>query len=574
MIGVVTALAAVLCLLLSWSIGANDVANSFGTSVGAKALTVNSAIVIAAIFEFAGAELLGANVAGTFKNGIIDISVYEDTPYVLLLGMTSAIVGAFILLFAATALALPVSGTHAVVGAVVGFSLVADGFGSVRWEGVIRMVSSWLISPMVAGTFSLVLYVVSRWAILRRLDSYLRALVLFPPLTGLVVTINLFFILYKGAPLGIDISFVSWWIVLVGSIVVGILTCLIAAAAVPLLKKRIRTRVDKMNEAEAEKEAAHEKRDKLSDIEGKEMSERGNGDEAAEPEGAHDVEEAAEDNEKKCLAQEGDESMESNRESCAVNLQVVVEGHTTAEVVQDVRDEKDEKDEQDVKNAENVENVEKRESFDVSVHAQGEGEAQGRAKEWSDGSKAHGAASFTSAPEIVSERKVSEGEVKEEENKNKEAEEREQDQSDVKTITSVIETFNQPTEEVFGYLQVLMACFGSFAHGANDIANTIGPFAVVWEIYKNGAVDDDAPVQWWIILGGSIAVVVGLATWGYRVMRTIGQDLAQVHFLSMHCLFVVYFFSVILVLSDNLCQTIPCESSLRTFFFLLLLYPS
>jgi len=90
------------------------------------------------------------------------------------------------------------------------------------------------------------------------------------------------------------------------------------------------------------------------------------------------------------------------------------------------------------------------------------------------------------------------------------------------------ETFAMETEQLFAFLQILTACFGSFAHGANDVANAIGPFAVIISVYQTGSIDQDSPIPWWVLAGGGIGIVVGLATWGYKVMATIGENLCKV----------------------------------------------
>ena len=91
-----------------------------------------------------------------------------------------------------------------------------------------------------------------------------------------------------------------------------------------------------------------------------------------------------------------------------------------------------------------------------------------------------------------------------------------------------VETFEPQTEQLFSFLQVLTACFGSFAHGANDVANAIGPFAVVISVYQTGSVDQESPIPWWVLAGGGVGIVIGLATWGHKVMATIGEDLCTV----------------------------------------------
>lgn len=117
----------ILAFLLSFAIGANDVSNSFGTSVGSGVLTFKQACILAAIFETAGAVLLGYKVSDTIRKGVIDVTLYEGTENVLVIGMLAALIGSFAWIMIATYIQVPVSTTHSIVAAIVGFSLVAHG---------------------------------------------------------------------------------------------------------------------------------------------------------------------------------------------------------------------------------------------------------------------------------------------------------------------------------------------------------------------------------------------------------------------------------------------------------------
>ena len=130
--------AAVVGFLMAWGIGANDVANAMGTSVGSKALTIKQAIIIAMIFEFAGAYLAGGEVTSTIRKGIIDPSFYTNVPDLLVFGMTAALLAAGMWLIIASYFGWPVSTTHSIVGAIIGFSAVGVGVDSVTWSKVIR----------------------------------------------------------------------------------------------------------------------------------------------------------------------------------------------------------------------------------------------------------------------------------------------------------------------------------------------------------------------------------------------------------------------------------------------------
>ncbi|NNJ76286.1 MAG: inorganic phosphate transporter [Anderseniella sp.] len=150
-------LAVVFGLYMTWGIGANDVANVMGTSVGSGAITVKTAIIIAAVFEFGGAALAGGHVTRTIRKGIIDPSSITQNPEVLLFGMLAALLAAAVWLMIASSRGWPVSTTHSIVGAVVGFAIAAIGLEAVEWGKISQIVASWVVSPLLGGAISFVL---------------------------------------------------------------------------------------------------------------------------------------------------------------------------------------------------------------------------------------------------------------------------------------------------------------------------------------------------------------------------------------------------------------------------------
>lgn len=161
--------------LMAWGIGANDVANAMGTSVGSKALTIKQAIIIAMIFEFAGAYLAGGEVTATIRNGIIDSSYYVNQPELLVYGMTAALLAAGTWLLVASYYGWPVSTTHSIVGAIVGFSAVGVGVDSVSWGAVIGIVGSWIITPLISGVIAYLIFVSSQKLIFNTSDPIKNA---------------------------------------------------------------------------------------------------------------------------------------------------------------------------------------------------------------------------------------------------------------------------------------------------------------------------------------------------------------------------------------------------------------
>lgn len=147
-------MAGVFGLFMAWGIGANDVANAMGTSVGSGAITIKQAVIIAAIFEFAGAFLAGGQVTKTIRKGIIDADLLSGSPELLVYGMLASLLAAGIWLLVASRLGWPVSTTHTIVGAIVGFAAVGIGMDSVHWGKVGSIVASWVVSPAISGVLS------------------------------------------------------------------------------------------------------------------------------------------------------------------------------------------------------------------------------------------------------------------------------------------------------------------------------------------------------------------------------------------------------------------------------------
>ncbi|MCL1065909.1 inorganic phosphate transporter [Shewanella olleyana] len=151
-------IAAVFGFLMAWGIGANDVANAMGTSVGSNAITIKQAIIIAMIFEFAGAYLAGGEVTSTIRKGIIDASFFVESPELLVYGMIGSLLAAGLWLIAASALGWPVSTTHSIIGAIVGFAAVGVGTEAVEWGKVIGIIGSWVVTPAISGFIAFMLF--------------------------------------------------------------------------------------------------------------------------------------------------------------------------------------------------------------------------------------------------------------------------------------------------------------------------------------------------------------------------------------------------------------------------------
>ena len=327
-------LACVFGLFMAWGVGANDVANAMGTSVGSRALTVKQAILIAMVFEFAGAYLAGGEVTSTIRKGIIDPAFIAETPELLVFGMLSALLAAGTWLLIASMMGWPVSTTHSIVGAIVGFAAVGISVDAVNWGKVGKIVASWVVSPVLAGSISYMLFRSVQKLILTQDDPFSRAKKIIPIymfavgfLISMVTLLKGFKHIFKDA--GISMSFGECALMAAG---VGILVSLIGSVLL--------SRVERDEEAE-----------------------------------------------------------KSNR--------------------------------------------------------------------------------FASV------------------------------------------------EKVFAVLMVFTACAMAFAHGSNDVANAVGPLAAVVSVVRSGAVEVESVMPSWILLLGGVGIMLGLATYGFKVMGTIGRKITE-----------------------------------------------
>lgn len=225
---------AVIAFLMAWGMGANDVANAMGTSVGSKALSIRTAIIIAAIFEFAGAYLAGGGVTETISKDIIQPQMFAATPELLIYGMMAAILAAAVWLIAATMGGWPVSTTHTIVGAIVGFAVVNFGASAVNWEELVNIAASWVVSPLLGGTLAFLLLRSVQRLILDTDDPFARAKQYVPYYIGFCGFImSLITLASSGHRLGLKLSTIE-------NVGVAIVIGLIVSAIGALLLARIK----------------------------------------------------------------------------------------------------------------------------------------------------------------------------------------------------------------------------------------------------------------------------------------------------------------------------------------------
>ena len=193
-------------LYMAWTIGANDVANAMGTSVGSGALTLRSAIIVAAIFEFGGAMLVGGSVTNTIRKGIVDVQALGSDPMIMAIGMTCCLLAAAVWLNLATYAGWPVSTTHSIVGAVVGFGVTAGGMGAVDWRTVGSIAMSWVVSPLMGGALGYGVFVFIKRTILTAPDPLSAIRRWGPILVFPIISILSLSAMFKGLkPLRLDL---------------------------------------------------------------------------------------------------------------------------------------------------------------------------------------------------------------------------------------------------------------------------------------------------------------------------------------------------------------------------------
>ena len=195
---VIILIASVIGFVMAFGIGANDVANAMGTSVGSKALTLKQAIIIAAIFEFLGAYLAGGEVTSTIRKGIVDPSIYQKDPNIFIIGMLSASLGAGLWLVLASKRGWPVSTTHSIVGAIIGFVIISKGYTNVSWSTVGSIASSWVTSPLVSGTLAFLLFLSAKKLILDKKNPGESAIKFIPIYSFYVVFVISLVVAKKG----------------------------------------------------------------------------------------------------------------------------------------------------------------------------------------------------------------------------------------------------------------------------------------------------------------------------------------------------------------------------------------
>ena len=372
---------------MAWNIGANDVANAMGTSVGSKALSLKRAVILAAVLEFSGAFFVGSSVSETIQKGIIDPQIFQADPMIFVLGMMGSLLATGILLQLASYFGLPISTTHAIVGAVIGFGAMIGGLHAIHWGEVGWIVLSWILSPVLSGIVAYLIFLLIQKKILFALNPVEATQRLAPFFVFICFNVICLSLCYHGlAQADLDFPFPLAFS----------LSCSISLAAALLSYKFIRKSP------------------------------------AATP------------------------SCES--------------GFHTAQAV----------------------SLEKALHHMQRVHL-------------SNRSDSHSARISRVLEEV---RLLSD---------------------DVKKEAPFHDSTAQyhSVEKTFVFLQILSASLVAFAHGANDVANAIGPVAAVLGVLKTHSIASHATIPAWLLALGGAGIVIGLATWGWRVIETIGSKITE-----------------------------------------------
>ncbi len=373
---------------MAWSIGANDVANAMGTSVGSGALTIKRAVMIAAVLEFAGAFLVGTHVSETIRKGIINPNIFVGHEMDLVYGMIGALLAAAVWLQVASYFGWPVSTTHSIVGAVLGFGVMYGGMAAADWAKVSQIVASWVVSPLLSGTIAFLLFSMLQKLIYNSDDPVGVAKKVTPYLVFVVFFVLTLTMVFKGLKnLKLDLDFSSSLLI---ASVIGVVAAVISYFMVRNIK------------------------------------------------------------------------------STKVEERIVI--RQPAGVAKSIA-----KAEKHVRAGEQI----------------ARGVVKDELKRIADNLAVLGS-------------DVKKGLVAE------------QTTSDYKTV-----------ERIFVFLQVLSAAFVAFAHGANDVANAVGPLAAVITILNTGQMAMQSAVPLWVLGLGGLGIVIGLATWGWRVMITIGKKITE-----------------------------------------------
>ncbi|KAI9796362.1 MAG: Na+/Pi symporter [Piccolia ochrophora] len=479
------ALGLIFAFLDAWNIGANDVANSFATSVSSRSLTLRQAMCIASVMEFLGAVLVGSRVADTIRNKILSVSNFEAEPSVLMFGMLCALIGSSTWLTIATKIGLPVSTTHCIVGGIIGVGVAALGAEGVvwGWKGVAQIFAAWFIAPGISAAFAAIIFSLTKYLVFKAKNPLRAGLLMIPVYFGVTSGILTMVIVWKGAP---KLNVSTWSTGQVVGCIFGVafgVVLLCFVFFIPFLHRKLAKDDWTLRWYEI--------------FYGPLLFRRG------------PVPPPPEGSEAKAVQDyyRGHKTKEE--------LEAALEPSRNDHVMATEKHEKHEKHEKDA-NASNAETtditpVESPTRPEPSALAAAEEKALGpwykptnllRTLKW---------AFFRGVDQDV----VSS-----------------QARNKVGALSGNLEHmhantphYDNKTEHLYSFLQVLTAATASFAHGSNDVSNAMGPLSAIYLIWNSGALSSKSEVPIWVLIYGGAAIVIGLWTYGYHIMRNLGNRL-------------------------------------------------
>lgn len=527
----------IVAFVLAFAIGANDVANSFGTSVGAKVLTLRQACILGSIFETLGAILVGSKVSDTIRKGVIDPTIYNGSEAELMLGELSALGASSAWLFIATGFSLPVSGSHSIIGATLGFSLVARGSQGVQWRELVKIVISWFVSPLLSGMLSSALFWGVRKYILNTSKTLDRGLLAMPLFYGVTMAINLFSVFYDGSEL---LGFHK--IPLYGAIILAVGIGIICGTIVwifvrPYLRKKISESMSLSQSSSPSSMVASDSSATLVlNIQGMTPGATP----AATP-GQTPVA-TPRQTPKHTPSSSPSGSPKSKRKQLPTIHETDL-SHLEEELQKELTERKKEAErlERDCSgnkvtftsdSATNTPMAERK--FDVSVNQNGTDEVYGM-QVLSLSNSVNTSYSELNAKESYAEASNKYVKLKKDKKSGKKRGLETATQTANAEITNMdiersVEAVKDKPEAVgiFSSLQILTAIFGSFAHGGNDVSNCIGPVIAVFMIWQEGSVSQQSSSPIWILLYGGVGISIGLWVLGQRVIKTMGEDITAI----------------------------------------------
>lgn len=480
------ALGMIFAFLDAWNIGANDVANSFATSVSSRSLTLAQAMMIATVMEFVGALTVGARVSDTIKSKIVSPSHYEGEPGILMLGMLCALIGSSTWLTVATKLGLPVSTTHCITGGVIGMGIATVGVDNVSWgwadKGVAQILASWVIAPGIAGAFGAIVFTVTKYGVLKRSNPLKWGFISVPIYFALTSGILTMLIVWKGAAsLDLDTWGASQILGCIFGVAIGF-ALLASGTILPYLWRKLILEDWEL---------------KWYDIfYGPALLFRGPVPDA--PEG--------------------------------INVSVVQDYYRGVATKEDL--------ERANIGASTIADME---HLKASKEAREKGLTVDDLETGKIPATSEASRSGSTSPPLADMEKADVGPWWKPKNLCKillnaflhgvrkdviaNQSQKSKLSGNIVDMHARAAHFDNKTEHLYSFLQVLTAATSSFAHGANDVSNAIGPLSSIYMVWSEGEILKKAPVPLWILAYGGAGIVIGLWTYGYNIMSNLGNKL-------------------------------------------------